>query len=190
MRTLLVVAHPRRNSLTFAAAEAFGNAAARSGATVEWADLVRERFDPLLHPEDEPDWNNPAKIYSAAVRTEIVRIERNEATVIVFPVWWWSMPAVLKGWIDRVWNNGWAYGGRTYPHRRVWMIGVAGTNHDAYRKRGYDEAMRTQLEAGVLEFCGVAEPRLEILYGATEGEAQAIAIASAAAALGESFCRK
>ena len=42
---------------------------------------------------------------------EMERIERNQAPVIVFPVWWWSMPAILKGWIDRVWNNGWAYGG-------------------------------------------------------------------------------
>lgn len=31
-----------------------------------------------------------------------------EATVIVFPVWWRPMLAILKGWIDRVWNNGWA----------------------------------------------------------------------------------
>jgi len=40
----------------------------------------------------------------------MARIERNDAIAMFFPVWWWSMPATLKGWIDRVWNHGWAYG--------------------------------------------------------------------------------
>jgi NAD(P)H dehydrogenase (quinone) len=71
------------------------------------------------------------------------RIERNEATVMVFPVYWWSMPALLKGWIDRVWNNGWAYGARKFPQQRAWMIGIAGAVESGYTKRGYDTAMRT-----------------------------------------------
>ena len=187
MRTLLVVAHPRPDSLTFAVADAFAREVERRHGPVERADLVREGFDPVLHPADEPDWSDPAKVYSAAVRAEMARIERNEATVLVFPVWWWSMPAVLKGWIDRVWNHGWAYGGRAYPHERVWMIGVAGAGAQAYRKRGYDEAIRTQLEVGVLEFCGVAERRVELLYGVTDGAEFAAAAVASAAALGASY---
>ncbi len=104
-----------------------------------------------------------------------------------FPVWWWSAPAVLKGWIDRVWNYGWAYGDRTYPHRRVWMIGIAGVTEAAYRKRGYDEAMRVQLEVGVLEFCGIADRRFELLYGATESPEQASAVVASAARLGMQY---
>ena len=109
MKTLLVVAHPRQSSLTFAVAKAFADPIGEDGHSVEWADLVRERFDPVLMTPDEPDWNDPNKIYSAPVRAEMQRIERNEATVIVFPVWWWFMPAILKGWVDRVWNHGWAH---------------------------------------------------------------------------------
>ncbi len=187
MKTLLVVAHPRRTSLTFAAAEAFARTIEGRNATVEWADLVREGFDPVLRPTDEPDWNNPAKVYSAQVQAEVARIERNNATVMVFPVWWWSMPAILKGWVDRVWNHGWAYGGRAYPHRRVWMIGIAGTSAEAYRKRGYDDAIRTQLEVGVLEYCGIKDRRVELLYGAIESTEQAESVISDAAALGASW---
>jgi NAD(P)H dehydrogenase (quinone) len=190
MRTLLVVAHPRPRSLTFAAAEAFAAELARVGMPVEWADLVAEGFDPVVGPPDEPDWADPGKVYSPAVCAEMARIERNEATVIVFPVWWWSVPAILKGWIDRVWNHGWAYGGHSYPHRRVWMIGIAGTSQDAYAKRGYDTAIRTQLEVGVLEYCGVEERRLELLYGAIESEAQARAVITGAAALGAEYGRR
>jgi NAD(P)H dehydrogenase (quinone) len=63
------------------------------------------RLDSVLREPDEPDWGNPDKVYSSGVIREMERIERNQATVIVFPVWGWSMPAMLKGWIDRVWKN-------------------------------------------------------------------------------------
>jgi NAD(P)H dehydrogenase (quinone) len=149
MKTLLVVAHPRRQSLTFAVADAFAAAIQERDHEIEWADLVREGFDPVILEPDEPDWSNPDKRYSESVDAEMARVERNAATVLVFPVWWWSIPAILKGWIDRVWNNGWAYGSRFYPQRRVWMLAIAGVGEDAYKKRRYDDALRTQLEVGV-----------------------------------------
>jgi NAD(P)H dehydrogenase (quinone) len=100
------------------------------------------------------------------------RIERNDATVMIFPIWWWSMPALLKGWIDRVWNYGWAYGARKFPNRRVWMIGIAGGDLASFQKRGYDKAIDIQLKVGILDYCGVKEARLEVLYGTLEGKAE------------------
>lgn len=186
-KILLVVAHPRSNSLTHAAAAAFKAASEQRGHVVEVADLVGECFDPVLREDDEPDWSDPHKQYSPAVRREMARIERNETTVLLFPVWWWSMPAVLKGWIDRVWNHGWAYGGGTYPHRRVLAIGIAGSGKGDYEKGAYDEALRTQVENGLLKYCGVAEARLVLLYGALEGPASIDAILAQVSALGETF---
>lgn len=168
MKILLVIAHPRSTSLTHAVAEQFAAAARVAGHSVEMADLVKEGFDPVLREEDEPDWSDPDKVYSDAVRREMARIERHDATVMVFPVWWWSMPAILKGWIDRVWNNGWAYGGRTYPHNRVLMIAVAGGPREGFEKRGYDTAIFTQLATGILGFCGISDGRLEVFYGAVD----------------------
>jgi NAD(P)H dehydrogenase (quinone) len=187
MNVLMVLAHPRRNSLSGQAAEAFASAAAANGHKIEWADLVAEGFDPVLREADEPDWNDGDKVYSEEVRREMARVARNDATVMVFPVWWWSMPAILKGWIDRVWNNGWAYGTRKFPQRRAWMIGVCGTDLAAYRKRGYDAAMQTQLDVGVLGYCGVAEHRLELLFGAIEGAPYPEQILAAAQDLGRQF---
>jgi NAD(P)H dehydrogenase (quinone) len=131
MKTMPVVAHPRRESLTFAAAQAFATQLERRGATLERADLVREGFDAALRQLVEPDWADPGKRYPNAVHAEMARTERNEATVLVCPVWWWSAAALLKGWINRVRNNGWAYGGRSYPHRSAWKIGNAGTSATA-----------------------------------------------------------
>ncbi|HVJ42322.1 MAG TPA: NAD(P)H oxidoreductase [Dongiaceae bacterium] len=188
MKILLVLAHPRRHSLSGAVADAFAAAAIAKGHEIEWADLVAEGFDPVLREADEPDWGDPQKPYSLEVRREMGRVERNEATVMVFPVWWWSMPAILKGWIDRVWNHGWAYGsGATYPHRRVWMLAVAGADAPVYAKRDYDRAMRIGLDTGILDYCGVTEHRLELLYGAIEGGEAPQDILRAAAALGAEF---
>ena len=77
---------------------------------------------------------------------------------------------MLKGWIDRVWNNGWAYGERNFPQRRAWMIGVAGNSAEGFASRGYDRSMQTQLDVGILDYCGVEERRLELLYGSIEGQ--------------------
>jgi NAD(P)H dehydrogenase (quinone) len=151
------------------------------------ADLAQVGFDPLLREADDPDWNDPDKVYSEAVRREMQRVERNEATVMVFPVYWWSMPALLKGWIDRVWNNGWAYGTRKFPQKRAWMIGVAGALEGGYTKRGYDTAMQIQLDVGILDYCGVEQRRLELLYGSIEGSEFPPQILARAQALGREF---
>jgi len=171
MNTLLVLAHPRRHSLSGAVADIFAAGLAKNGHAVEWADLVAEGFDPVLRAADEPDWADARKRYSPAVCREMERIERNAATLMIFPVYWWSVPAILKGWIDRVWNNGWAYGDRNFPQRRVWMIGIAGNSAAGFAARGYDAAVQTQLDTGVLDYCGVAERRLELLFGSIEGQA-------------------
>jgi NAD(P)H dehydrogenase (quinone) len=170
MKTLVVLAHPRRKSLTGTIADIFATSLEKRGHIVEWADLVQENFDPVMRPEDEPDWDNPQKQYSPVVQREMERIERNDATVMIFPVYWWSVPAVLKGWIDRVWNNGWAYGDTYFPQRRVWLIGIAGNDANALAKRGYDTAMQSQLDVGILDYCKVKERRLEILSGSIEGQ--------------------
>jgi len=170
MKTLLVMAHPRKDSLTATVADSFANGLEKNGHTVEWANLVEEGFDPVLREADEPDWNNSDKRYSPEVQREMARIERNEATLMIFPVYWWSVPAILKGWIDRVWNNGWAYGERNFPQRRAWMIGVAGNSAAGFASRGYDRALQTQLNVGILDYCGVEERRVELLFGSIEGQ--------------------
>lgn len=187
MKTLVVVAHPRQDSLTARVAEILTGGLERNGHEVEHADLVAEGFDPVLREGDEPDWDDPRKVYPQDVRREMARVERNDASLLVFPVYWWSLPAILKGWIDRVWNHGWAYGDRTFPQQRVWMVGVAGNSADGFARRGYDRAITTQLELGVLDYCGVAERRLELLHGSIEGDEYVAQILRDAKRLADEF---
>jgi putative NADPH-quinone reductase len=122
MKVLTVFSHPRRQSLSGAVLDAFTDGLRGAEQEVEIADLHAESFDPVMTVADEPDWNDSRKRYSDAVLREQARIARNDALAFVFPVWWWSLPAMLKGWIDRVWNNGWAYGDRKLSHRRAVLL--------------------------------------------------------------------
>ncbi len=75
--------------------------------------------------------------------------------------WLRSMPALLKGWIDRVFINGWAFGqtegGSIIPklHRLSFdLIPITGSDASAYERHGYHASIRTQNEHGILDLCG------------------------------------
>ncbi|MEU0189388.1 NAD(P)H oxidoreductase [Streptomyces afghaniensis] len=165
--TLLVLAHPRPDSLT---AQVAGHLRARieeADGTVDVLDLYAEDFDPRLTPVDEPDWEDREKKYSPEVHAHMDRIVAADDILVVFPVWWFAPPAVVKGWIDRVWNYGFAYG-RSRPRlagKRMLWLGLAGGHDSDYAKAGLDSAMDVQLRAGVSEFCGIADSSVRLLHG-------------------------
>lgn len=161
---LVVFDHPRRDSLCGTLLDSFIAGATEAGHRIEIADLRAENFDPRLPPADEPDWDDARKVYSPVVLAEQQRILRNDAIAFIFPVWWWSFPATTKGWIDRVWNNGWAYGDAKIPLRRALLLGACGGDQAQFEKRGYDKAIETQLLTGVIDYCGIPEGELVLLY--------------------------
>jgi NAD(P)H dehydrogenase (quinone) len=189
VKILVVFDHPRRESFCGAVLDAFLDGLAEAGHTAEVADLRAEGFDPRLPLGDEPDWNDSDKVYTLEVLTEQARIKASDALAFVFPVWWWSFPATTKGWIDRVWNNGWAYGDRQLPHRRALLIGTASGSAASYAKRGYDEAMRIQLVTGIMHYCGIPEAELRLLYDVMDGEEVRRDAIAAARRLGVDYFR-
>jgi len=164
LNVLVIFDHPRRESFCGAVLDSLIEGLAAAGHRAEIADLHAEGFDPRLPPEDEPDWNDPSKIYSDAVLAEQARMTRNDALAFVFPVWWWSLPATTKGWIDRVWNNGWAYGARKLPHRKALLLATAASSAASYAKNGYEQAIRAQVVTGIMAYCGIPESELHLLF--------------------------
>lgn len=187
MKVLVVLDHPRRDSFCGAVAESLMAGLRGAGHVPELADLRTEGFDPRLPVADEPDWDNPDKAYSAEVLAEQERIARNDAIAFVFPVWWWSFPATTKGWIDRVWNNGWAYGARKLGLGSALLVGTASGGPDTYGKRGYDEAMRVQINTGIMAYCGIPRVHLEIMFDVMKDEATRRALLDRARQLGGSY---
>jgi NAD(P)H dehydrogenase (quinone) len=187
MKVLVVFDHPRRDSFCGAIADSLMAGLRSAGHVPEFANLRAEDFDPRLPVADEPDWEDPDQIYSADTLAEQARIARNDAIAFVFPVWWWSMPATTKGWIDRVWNNGWAYGSRKLKLNGALLIGTASGGPETYAKHGYDEAMRVQINVGIMEYCGIPKSHLEIMHDVMENDATRRALLDRARRLGASW---
>ncbi|MCM3694796.1 NAD(P)H-dependent oxidoreductase [Microbacterium oleivorans] len=175
MSTLIVSAHPDPTSFTHRVVERLR--AALPPGEVEVADLAAEDFDPRFTLADRHSYL-VAGDYPADVAAEMARIDRADHLVLVFPVFWWSMPALLKGWIDRVFANGWAFGvgegggirpglGRLTAH----LIPIAGSDAALYERRGYDRSFETQIGTGILDYCGVGRGLTEFLYDADAGAA-------------------
>jgi putative NADPH-quinone reductase len=172
---LVVVSHHRADSLT---AHIGSVAAARleeAGYAVDRLDLRAEGFDPRMTVEDQPDWDDREKVYSAEARAHMDRILAADLIVPVFPVYWNGLPALLKGWIDRVWNYGFSYG-RSKPRlagKRMLWIGTAGAPEgDEYWASLQDILDRT-LRDGISFYSGITDAAVEVLPDA-EGEPQIV----------------
>jgi NAD(P)H dehydrogenase (quinone) len=162
MHALIVVAHPDQGSLTHSVARHLGEGVARRGEghSFEIADLTAEGFDPGFKLADIAAHRRELPIPSD-VAAEQSRIDRADALVLVYPVYWWSMPGLLKGWIDRVFSNGWAYDDskgnkvvKKLGHLNVHLLGIGGADARTYARHGYDVAMKTQIDHGIFDYCG------------------------------------
>lgn len=161
MHALIVVAHDDPRSLTHALAQQIAKGLSESDPsnTFEIADLHAEEFDPRF---GVADWavHHRESAPPADVLAEQARIDRADALVLVYPVFWWSMPALLKGWVDRVFSNGWAYdfdGDKALKklgRLRVHLVGLGGADVRTYERHGYGAAMKTQIDHGIFDYCG------------------------------------
>ena len=167
MHALIVVAHPDPQSLTHAVAARLAEAGADH--SVEIADLAAEGFDPRFSAADLAAYHRRAPM-PADVAAEQARVDRASDVVLVYPVYWWSMPGLLKGWIDRVFTNGWAYESgpdvkltKKLRRLRVHLVGVGGADTGTYERHGYFGAMKLQIDHGIFDFCGAKGVTSEVL---------------------------
>ncbi|MFC7764573.1 NAD(P)H-dependent oxidoreductase [Leucobacter soli] len=120
---LWVYAHPRATSLNARLFRA-GREALAESRSVAISDFYAQRFDPVLRISDLGDASDtPGSIVEQAgaayasgtlpvdIREEQRKLTEAELLVLQFPLWWFGVPAILKGWFDRVFTDGFAFGG-------------------------------------------------------------------------------
>lgn len=179
MSTLLVSAHPDPNSLTQHVVRQLEEALRAGGADgVEVADLAQEQFDPRFTLDDRRSYSEPT-YFPDDVATEQRRLERATDVVLVFPVYWWSMPALLKGWIDRVFVNGWAFEAteaginRKLQRLRIHLVPIAGDDAGVYERHGYEQSLLTQIEHGIVDYCGSRRGVTAFIYSSEQDDSAA-----------------
>ena len=124
MRVLIVVAHPEPQSLKSALVRVIVEELHADGHEIRVSDLYAMGWKSQIDRDDFPEWQKdlPLRIAVASYTshesytlTEDVVAEQEkllwaDAVIFQFPLWWYAMPAILKGWVDRVFSCGFAYG--------------------------------------------------------------------------------
>lgn len=168
---LIVTAHPIETSLSHTLAQRIAGKLQEQGTQVEIADLHAEGFSPAMIRADLDLYHGDASALPDDVLREQQRVERADMLIFVFPFYWWSVPALLKGWFDRVLTVNWAYKvgeeGRIVGNLRdvpVRLVATAGSDIAGFDKHGYSAAIQSQIVEGVFGFCGLKNVTLDILY--------------------------
>ena len=124
MNILLVTCHPEPRSLKRALRDHALLVLERLGHQVEQSDLYAMKWKAVVDADDFPAEERGARLavgaasrratdggsLTADVLAEQAKLLRADAVILQFPLWWFGVPAILKGWFDRVLSNGFAYG--------------------------------------------------------------------------------
>jgi len=102
MHVALVVAHPDPGSFNHAIAAAALAALKRSGHDVTVLDLYEEEFRPAMSLDERLAYHGDRPILDPMVERHAGIVQEAEVLVFVYPTWWSTMPAILKGWLERV----------------------------------------------------------------------------------------
>jgi NAD(P)H dehydrogenase (quinone) len=102
MNVLLVLAHPCGDSYTHACADAATRGLSRAGHTVDAIDLYAQGFRAEMSLDERLAYESDDPILDPMVRDHASRVLQADAIVFVYPTWWSGLPAVLKGWLERV----------------------------------------------------------------------------------------
>ncbi|MDE5052712.1 NAD(P)H-dependent oxidoreductase [Niallia taxi] len=155
MNHLVVYAHPNPESFNHAILETVVQSLQGKGHVVTVRDLYAIGLDPVLKFDGKGE-------VSQEVITEQEFISKADAVTFIYPIWWTGMPAILKGYIDRVYSYGFAYqynaeGGidKLLSGKKGLIINTHGTPKEIYDSIGMTEALIKTSTTGVFEFCGI-----------------------------------
>jgi NAD(P)H dehydrogenase (quinone) len=133
MRVFIVHAHHEATSFSGALTQAAAGALRAAGHELQISDLHAMRFDPVsdrrnfatvkdasrLKQQNEEEYASEHNGFVPDLQAEMDKLAWCDALIFQFPLWWLSLPAILKGWVDRVFAVGRAYGGGRYFDKGV-----------------------------------------------------------------------
>ena len=174
MHVYILFAHPAEKSFCRDVLHTFTEALNQFGHSFVVNDLYKSGFKSDMDQEQylrEVDVDPIAKLPDD-VEKEHQRIEQADSLAFIFPVWWSDAPAILKGWFDRVWSNGYAYSYRTDGTRfsqinpkRAIVLCSAGHTEENLAETGIADSMRKIMIQDRLKNVGFTDVRMEILGG-------------------------
>lgn len=177
MKTLIVYWHPEPQSFNGALFRTAQDVLIGAGHAVQTSDLHAMQFDPVSGRHNFTTVKNPGYFkpqieemhateqggFATDIEAEIAKIEWCDLMIMQFPLWWFGLPAALKGWVDRVFAMGRVYGGgRVYGTgvfrgKRAMLSLTTGGPAATYSKDGNNgdiDAILRPIHRGILQFVG------------------------------------
>jgi NAD(P)H dehydrogenase (quinone) len=188
MNVLIVHAHHERSSFNAALLRTAVSALHDAGHRVELSDLYAMGFDPVSDRRNFASVFDPERLrqqseeahasrhggFVAELQAEMAKLARCDLLIFHFPIWWLGMPAILKGWVDRVFAVGIAYGGgRRFGsgvmrgRRAMSIVTVGGLPRDYDGRGDYApiEQVLYPIHRGIFEFTGFEVLPPFVAYG-------------------------
>lgn len=159
MKHLIVYTHPNPLSFNNALKDILVEVSNDKGHETVIRDLYELQFDPVLKGSDFVGFK------SGNIPDDIKReqefITWADMITFIYPIWWTGLPALLKGYIDRVLSYGFAYAYgdngviKLLPGKKVMILNTCGTPKDMYEATGMIKSMNQTSDEGIFEFCGI-----------------------------------
>jgi putative NADPH-quinone reductase len=191
MKNLIVYAHPEPQSMNGAMLRAAIDALTTAGHQVLTSDLYAMQFNPTSGRSNFISTNDPhyykqlqEELHATAVNgfapdiaAEQEKVAWCDLMIWQFPLWWFSVPAILKGWVDRVFAMG-----RTYDHQHIYETGIftgkkallsfttGGTKEDHLTDELNEDLsiILKPLHCGIFQFTGFSVLHPQVVYGPTK----------------------
>jgi NAD(P)H dehydrogenase (quinone) len=159
MNHLVILAHPSEGSFTRDICRIYVEAVRARGHSVVLRDLYAMKFNPVASVEDITG-NRTGRV-PADIKVEQDHLSRADVIALFHPIWWIDRPAILKGYIDRVFAIGFAYGhGPNGPigilkGKRAIIFTSAGSTQAHFDESGKMQAILVAQDLGTMQFCDI-----------------------------------
>lgn len=169
MNYLVVFAHPNPESFGKGIVETIRETIEAKEENIQIRDLYSLEFDSILKPSDFEALKNGN--IPDDIKAEQERIKWADIIIFVYPVWWAGLPAILKGYVDRVLSYGFGYeyvDGEPrglLKGKRGLFICTTGTPREIYEQSGMHNSMKQTSDEGIFSFCGI-EVIKHLFFGA------------------------
>lgn len=190
MKIFIVYWHAEEKSFNHAMLETAVNTLSACGHQLKVSDLNKMNFDPVVSRKSfktvaNPSVFNPVQEAHYAVQNngfadfiaaEMEKMEWCDLLIFQFPLWWFGMPAMVKGYVEQVlvsgkfFDSGHMYENAFLAGRRAMLSITTGAPADAYVKNGFNgdiNMILRPIQRGILEFCGFGVLRPQIVYAPT-----------------------
>lgn len=168
MKVLIVFTHPNSSSFNHALLEKIKTGLKQSGHELRVKDLYQEDFNPVLNSEDL------TQLHQGDIPLRIAKEQQQllwaDGLIFIYPLWWFTPPAMLKGWFDVVLSNGVAFeyssaGAKgLLKHKKALVMITAGASKEYFIENDSLEISYRPITDGTLAFCGIENISQEIFY--------------------------